>query len=104
LTSFQRPTESSPLLLALFLGALYFMLGLRCGFRANRDTTIRVEDALGLFDPGVYLDDRSVLPAAYHTTEDNGHKGHTRGARTHAFPGGHPFFLTAPPVGCIILV
>jgi len=64
----QQRSALSALVIALTVGAGYFILGLRCGFRSNRETMIQVEDALGLFDSGVYLDDRSVLPAAYKAT------------------------------------
>lgn len=53
------------LVLALFTGALYFMLGLLRGFRKNRQAMINCERALGMHDSGAFLTDRPLLPKEY---------------------------------------
>jgi len=57
------------LILALFTGTLYFVLGLRRGFSKNRNTLIRCEMALGLFETGLFLKDASILPCEYQRTK-----------------------------------
>jgi len=51
--------------IALFGGTIWFMLGLKQGFRKNREVMIRCEQALGMYEEGIYLLDRSLLPPAY---------------------------------------
>lgn len=53
------------LILALFACTLYFIFGLRRGFDKNRNTLIRCEKALGLFETGLFLEDASILPSEY---------------------------------------
>lgn len=53
------------LITALFAGTLYFMMGLRRGFRKNREAMIRSERALGMHDSGAYLADDPLLPTEY---------------------------------------
>lgn len=55
--------------MALSAGTLYFMMGLRRGFRKNREAMIRSERALGMHDPGVYLADCPLLPEQYSRTK-----------------------------------
>ena len=56
------------LIAVLFCGAFYFITGLGRGFRTNREATIRVERALGMYDSGVYFTNSSLLPAEYGRT------------------------------------
>jgi len=56
------------LIAALFVGTIYFIAGLRRGFRKNREAMIRCERALGMHDPGVYLPDTPLLPKEYSQT------------------------------------
>ncbi len=53
------------LIVALFAGTIYFMMGLLRGFRKNREAMIRSERALGMYDPGMYLADTPLLPREY---------------------------------------
>jgi len=53
------------LILALFAGTLYFIMGLRRGFRKNRESMINKELALGMYDSGAYLEEISLLPEEY---------------------------------------
>lgn len=53
------------LILALFAGTLYFIMGLKRGFRKNRESMINTERALGMYDPGTYLEEISLLPEEY---------------------------------------
>ena len=53
------------LILALFAGTIYFLMGLRRGFRKNREAMINCEHALGMHDSGVYLTEESLLPFEY---------------------------------------
>jgi len=53
------------LILALFAGTLYFMMGLRRGFKKNRVSMINTEHALGMYESGVYLEVVSLLPKEY---------------------------------------
>lgn len=53
------------LILAFFVGTLYFIMGLRRGFSKNREAMISSERALGMHDPGTYLKDRPLLPTEY---------------------------------------
>ena len=57
------------LIFALSAGTIYFIMGLRRGFIKNREAMIRNERALGMHDPGVYLEDTSLLPAKYSNTK-----------------------------------
>ena len=56
------------LVVALFAGTIYFLMGLRRGFRRNREAMINCERALGMHDPGVYLADEPLLPLEYSRT------------------------------------
>jgi len=53
----------------LFSGTIYFMAGLRRGFRNNRKAVVRCERALLMHDSGVYLTDEPLLPEEYSKTE-----------------------------------
>lgn len=53
------------LILALFAGTFYFIMGLRRGFRKNRESMINTERALGMYEPDVFLDGISLLPEEY---------------------------------------
>ena len=57
------------LVIALFGGTLFFIIGLRRGFAKNREATIRCERALHMFDSDVYLKETSLLPSEYATTK-----------------------------------
>ena len=54
----------------LWTGAGIFILGLRKGFQSNRRTMIKSERALGMYEPGIYLKEESLLPAAYKRTNN----------------------------------
>ncbi|MBW2557412.1 MAG: hypothetical protein JRD69_01005 [Deltaproteobacteria bacterium] len=56
------------LIAALFVGTFVFIMGLRKGFQKNREAIIRSERALGMYDPGVYLKETTLLPAEYNKT------------------------------------
>lgn len=56
------------LVLALFAGTIYFLMGLRRGFRKNREAMINCERALGMHDSGIYLTDGPLLPSEYNRT------------------------------------
>lgn len=56
------------LIAALFAGTLYFIMGLRKGFRKNREAMIRSERALRMHDSGVYLTNAPLLPTEYSRT------------------------------------
>lgn len=66
---FSQRAALTLLIAALFAGTVYFIMGLRRGFRKNREAMIRCERALGMHEPGIYLNDQSLLPAEYSTTE-----------------------------------
>jgi hypothetical protein len=53
------------LILALFAGTIYFLMGLRRGFRKDREAMINCERVLGMHDSGVYLTKESLLPFEY---------------------------------------
>ena len=56
------------LIATLWMGAGIFILGLRKGFQSNRKAMIKSEQALGMYEGGIYLNDDSLLPAAYKLT------------------------------------
>ena len=56
------------LVLALFVGTLYFLMGLKRGFRRNREAMINCERALSMHDSGIYLADGPLLPLEYSRT------------------------------------
>lgn len=56
------------LTLALFGGAIYFLLALDKGFCRNREVIIALENALRLHEAGVYLPDKPLLPGEYAKT------------------------------------
>ncbi len=56
------------LILALFAGTLYFLMGLRRGFQKNREAMINCESALGMHESGIYLKDVPLLPIEYRNT------------------------------------
>lgn len=62
---FPQQVAITLLIFALFLGAVYFLAGLRRGFQKNREVVVRCERALGMHEPGVYLTGRSLLPGEY---------------------------------------
>ena len=53
------------LIVTIFSGAILFILGLDRGFKNNRLTMIACEKALNLYEPGIFLDDQSLLPSEY---------------------------------------
>jgi len=53
------------LVMALFAGTIYFLMGLRRGFRKNCEAMINCERALGMHDSGVYLTEKLLLPLEY---------------------------------------
>lgn len=57
------------LIVALFAGSLYFLMGLRRGFQKNREAMIRSERALSMHDPGVFLAAVPLLPSEYSQTK-----------------------------------
>jgi hypothetical protein len=59
------------LIVALFGGALFFILGLQRGFNKNREAMIKSERALGMHDSGVYLENSALLPPEYNNTNRN---------------------------------
>ena len=63
--AFSQRVALTLLILALFAGTLFFVMGLRRGFRENREAMIRSERALGMHDSGVYLADAPLLPTEY---------------------------------------
>jgi len=65
---FSQRVALTLLILALFAGTIYFLTGLRRGFRKNREAMINCERALGMHDSGVYLADGALLPAEYSLT------------------------------------
>ena len=56
------------LILTLFSGTIYFLMGLRRGFRNNREAMINCERALSMHDSGIYLADGPLLPSEYSRT------------------------------------
>ncbi len=66
---FSQRAALTLLIAALFIGTVYFIMGLRRGFRKNREAMVRCERALGMHEPGIYLHDRSLLPTEYSNTE-----------------------------------
>ena len=68
LSFFQR-IALTILILTLYVGAFYFILGLRRGFQKNRDAMIRIENTLMMYEKGVYLPGRSLLPMEYSQTK-----------------------------------
>ena len=56
------------LIAALFVGTIFFILGLRRGSQKNREAMIRCEGALGMHDTGVYLEGKPLLPMEYSHT------------------------------------
>lgn len=54
-----------------FLGTLYFLYALRCGFTNNRKATINTESALGMYKKGVFLSKESLLPKEYSKIKRN---------------------------------
>jgi hypothetical protein len=59
----------SALVTVLFIGALHIISGLRRGFQKNRETMIRIEEALGLHQENCYLKDSPLLPTDYRSTK-----------------------------------
>ena len=57
------------IILALFAGTLYFIWSLRSGFNNNRNTLIRCEKVLGLYDANLYMKGFSILPSEYRGTK-----------------------------------
>lgn len=53
------------LIAILWIGAGIFILGMRRGFQSNRRAMIRTEKALGMYDIGVYLPEKPLLPGVY---------------------------------------
>lgn len=63
--TFYQKIALTLLIAALFLGSLCFLWGLMKGANNNRDTLIRHERALKMYERGIYLPDESLLPEAY---------------------------------------
>lgn len=63
--TFYQKIALTLLITALFVGALCFLWGLMKGANNNRNTLIRHEEALKMYESGVYLPDKSLLPEAY---------------------------------------
>jgi hypothetical protein len=60
---------SLTLLIATFwIGAGFFIMGMRKGFQRNRRTMIKVEQALGMYDDDAYIQNDSLLPESYSQT------------------------------------
>ena len=59
----------SLLIATLWTGAGIFILGLRKGFQSNRSAMIKSEQALGMYEIGIYLQEDSLLPEAYKRTK-----------------------------------
>ena len=57
------------LILALFAGTLYFLMGLKRGFRKNREAMINCERSMGMHDSGIYLAEGALLPTEYSRTD-----------------------------------
>jgi len=57
------------LIATLWTGAGIFILGLRKGFQNNRSAMIKSEQALGMYEVGIYLQEDSLLPATYKRTK-----------------------------------
>ena len=66
---FSQRVALTLLIVALFAGTVYFMMGLLRGFRKNREAMIRTERALGMYDPGIYVADTPLLPTEYSHTK-----------------------------------
>lgn len=56
------------LIATLWIGAGIIILGLRKGFQGNRRAMIKSEQALGMYESGIYLKNDSLLPASYKRT------------------------------------
>ena len=56
------------LIATLWIGAGFFILGLRKGFQSNREAMIKSERALAMYETGIYLKEDSLLPMAYKRT------------------------------------
>jgi len=57
------------LIATLWTGAGIFILGLRKGFQSNRSAMIKSEQALSMYETSIYLEEDSLLPAAYKRTK-----------------------------------
>lgn len=57
------------LIVTLWTGGGVFVLGMSKGFRNNRTAMIRTEQSLGMYEIGIYLQEESLLPAAYKQTK-----------------------------------
>ena len=66
--AFTQRVALSLLIIALFAGTVYFIMGLRRGFQKNRDTMIRIERVLGMHEAGIYLEKGPLLPSEYGLT------------------------------------
>jgi hypothetical protein len=53
------------LIVALFVGSFVFIRGLQKGFKNNRNAMIACERSLEMYEPGTYLEEGALLPAAY---------------------------------------
>lgn len=63
--TFGQKIAITGLLLTFAIVADLFVRAIHCGFNANRQTMIRIEKALGLYDPGSYGTAEGVLPRAF---------------------------------------
>ena len=66
---FSQRLALTMLIVTLCTGSGVFILGLRKGFQSNRKAMIKSEQALGMYEPGVYLREDSLLPAEYKQTK-----------------------------------
>lgn len=56
------------LIATLWTGAGIFIMGLRKGFQSNRKAMIKSEQALGMYETGIFFKEKSLLPSAYKRT------------------------------------
>jgi len=63
--AFSQRIALTLLIATLWTGAGVFILGLRKGFQRNRKAMVKSEQALGMYETGIYLKDDSLLPTAY---------------------------------------
>jgi|GEM_PF-893914 len=66
--AFSQRLALTLLIATLWIGAGIFILGLRKGFQSNRMAMIKSEQALGMYETGIYLKKESLLSAAYKRT------------------------------------
>ena len=67
--AFSQRIALTLLIATLWAGAGIFILGLRRGFQSNRRAMIKSEQALRMYESGIYLKDDTLLPTAYIQTK-----------------------------------